>query len=1566
MHPLILPPRCLAALLFLGALPSSAAPLITEFLTNNNTGILDEDLTRQDWIEIHNPDPSTLDFSGYHLTDDSGLPARWTVPSGVTIPAGGYLVIFASGKDRAVAGSPLHTNFSLASGGEYLGMYAPGGMGAAVSEYAPTYPAQSGDISYGLLNPVAGSPVSFFTVPTPGAANNSANAPAETVTFTVASKTFNQGTTFPVSLSTPSGTATIRYTLNRAMPINEDGVAPTVTVDPATDIWTSTAHGLKNLDPVQIHSSTGTYPTLSGSGITYFVTVLSANTFKLSDDPGGVTLNVTTAGGGIIHVRRHAAQWTIAGATTSITVTEHRFYDRDPVQVTTTGTLPTGLAAGTTYYILLTDRNTVQLSATPGGGAITMTTAGSGTHTLKRVPSTLYTAPITVNHSLRLRAGSFQTGRANGALVSQSYLMLDAAAQAFTSNIPVMILHSFGSGHPNGTAQTPEDTKEDVWFTFEPKPEGTPPATTLVTRLTNPPDLVAPGYFERRGSSTFGAAKYSMTMGAFNEFGEGGNVSPLGFASNDDFVLNAHFEFDRSLMHNDLIYRLSNEAGRYAPNTRHVEVIMSVGNDVGAAGALPAYGVVNGATTGADYYGVFSFQDKISKGNNRLDIEKLELTDNTAPNVQGGYIFKIDRLDAGDAGVAAAGRSFALVQPKEWSAYPGRVQVATDPQKAYLQTTLNNMNAALNSPNFMNPTTGYAAHLDVPACIDHWWLSVLPKSADAFRLSGYWHKSRYGKLAMGPVFDFDRAMGSTDGRDRNPLTWRGDVPDYGTDYFHNAGIFTPNYFQPMFQDPNFWQAIIDRYEDLRKGVLSTAHVHAIISEWTELLDPGDGANTPAKRNGTKWLSSYNPYYRNAAGNTPGTNGTFRGETQWLKNWWGKAGAVTANGRFDFVDGQFMRPPVGSQASGPVAPGSPVTLSSPSQSTSGVKIYYTTNGTDPRAPGTTAQPLYQPGALTTLATILPEIGPVRAIVPDAAFNTSFGNNWRNEVFDDSTWFTNGAGTVNGVGYDNNFAAGAPDYQPLLSVRWNTTTYYGTAPAGITPPGVLPVGTNNVMFTSTISAVSYPGNQTCYVRIPFTLSAAQLALAVFPNKLTLQMHCDDGFAAWLNGTELTSARLNAPATAALTYNSAATTGNPDGNAIVYADFDITAFMGSLHTGANVLAIHGLNAGLTSSDFLIGAKIAIQGNSAPQPAYTPSLTAGATEYTGALTVNAPMQIVARTLFPLLASDPPTATTVPAPTNGGVVPNGSSWSAPTRLYYFPGAVSASQASIKITEVHYHPAPPAADEIALGYLNSNDFEFIRLTNTGAVPVDLTGIYFSNGLEFTAVPGLQNWLPAGASVVVVENTAAFTYRYGSTFTILGEFNGELDDGGEHIVLNDKTGAIISDFIYGDDAPWPESADDGYSLVYVSGDQNLPASWRASLDPGGSAANTYANWLRRYYLTSELAGQPMAQNDDGDELNNLGEYGFATDPHSAGSGEYARGVAVPGVPPGLAIRRRSGTTDLTWILETSTDLAPGVWTPSGAAPASVVSNGDGTETATWAAPPMPPGTRLYLRVRVTSP
>lgn len=128
----------------LGILPSlTASPLISEFLADNLTGVTDLDGDRPDWIEIHNPDASPVNLAGWSLTDNSTQLAKWTFPS-VTIPADGYLLVYASGKD-ITTGPELHTNFSLDQSGEYLALVSP--SFAVTSSF--TFPAQASDVSYG-------------------------------------------------------------------------------------------------------------------------------------------------------------------------------------------------------------------------------------------------------------------------------------------------------------------------------------------------------------------------------------------------------------------------------------------------------------------------------------------------------------------------------------------------------------------------------------------------------------------------------------------------------------------------------------------------------------------------------------------------------------------------------------------------------------------------------------------------------------------------------------------------------------------------------------------------------------------------------------------------------------------------------------------------------------------------------------------------------------------------------------------------------------------------------------------------------------------------------------------------------------------------------------------------------------------------------------------------------------------------------------------------------------------------------------------------------------------------
>jgi hypothetical protein len=121
--------------------------IITEFMANNDSGATDTDGDFSDWIELHNTTNAPFDVDGWSLTDNSGNLTKWQLPA-ETIPGNDYLLVFASGKDRAIAGQELHTNFQLSSAGEYLALVEGDGTTIA-TEFAPQYPVQVQDVSYG-------------------------------------------------------------------------------------------------------------------------------------------------------------------------------------------------------------------------------------------------------------------------------------------------------------------------------------------------------------------------------------------------------------------------------------------------------------------------------------------------------------------------------------------------------------------------------------------------------------------------------------------------------------------------------------------------------------------------------------------------------------------------------------------------------------------------------------------------------------------------------------------------------------------------------------------------------------------------------------------------------------------------------------------------------------------------------------------------------------------------------------------------------------------------------------------------------------------------------------------------------------------------------------------------------------------------------------------------------------------------------------------------------------------------------------------------------------------------
>jgi hypothetical protein len=119
-------------------------PIISEFLASNENGLQDAAGNRWDWIEVFNPADQSADLTGWKLKDGG---STWTFPA-VSLGPHESRIIFASGLNRVDPNAELHTNFKLAQDGEYLGLL--NAAAEVVHEYAPGYPQQEDDISYGV------------------------------------------------------------------------------------------------------------------------------------------------------------------------------------------------------------------------------------------------------------------------------------------------------------------------------------------------------------------------------------------------------------------------------------------------------------------------------------------------------------------------------------------------------------------------------------------------------------------------------------------------------------------------------------------------------------------------------------------------------------------------------------------------------------------------------------------------------------------------------------------------------------------------------------------------------------------------------------------------------------------------------------------------------------------------------------------------------------------------------------------------------------------------------------------------------------------------------------------------------------------------------------------------------------------------------------------------------------------------------------------------------------------------------------------------------------------------
>ena len=437
------------------------------------------------------------------------------------------------------------------------------------------------------------------------------------------------------------------------------------------------------------------------------------------------------------------------------------------------------------------------------------------------------------------------------------------------------------------------------------------------------------------------------------------------------------------------------------------------------------------------------------------------------------------------------------------------------------------------------------------------------------------------------------------------------------------------------------------------------------------------------------------------------------------------------------------------------------------------IYYTTDGSDPRRPGEVAE---------TGKTILNGSAEKWALVPSADNGgNTLGTQWRGgrEPFDHDDWDSGN----DGVGYDQN-----ADYDPHIGIDVDSEM-------------------NDI-------------NQSVFVRIPFRVSVEDRKKSNF---MVLRMKYDDGFVAYLNGTRIVSA--NAAANPG--WNAGATGQHDDASAVTWVSFDAGKYINKLKAGNNILAIHGLNSGLGSSDMLINAELSIGERSGAE------IADGVLKYTSPVKLTGDTTIRTRTMY-----------------------NGQ-WSALVEHSFQAGRAGTP---LRFTEIMYNP------------LGGSEYEFVELHNSGTFDVSL-GWHRFDGIDFTfagdAVIGPGEFL-----VLASDNDPdAFKLRYPG-LAVAGWYRGSLSNNGERLALLDARWRRVVEVDFSDGGAWPSSADgDGHSLELIDllADPGAASNWRDSAAKAGSPGEIGASAAGSLLIINEVHVQsPLSPEADFVELRNLGQ------------------------------------------------------------------------------------------------
>lgn len=307
------------------------------------------------------------------------------------------------------------------------------------------------------------------------------------------------------------------------------------------------------------------------------------------------------------------------------------------------------------------------------------------------------------------------TGRIIVSFFLFAFALMVKAQTLTDSNLPIVVIET------DGGINIPDEPKvlgtmKIIWHQ-----DG---SRNYMTDIDNPEYLNYNGRIgiERRGSSsqTYVNKKPYAIETLQDDNVTNNNVSIFNMPDENDWILNS-LAFDQTGMRDFLAYELSETIGQYASRRQYCEV------------------VING-----DYKGLYVFMEKIKPDKGRVNIEKMDPTCNSYPEVTGGYIVKADKTTGGDP-VAWTMEGYGGGWWGGWGVstdfilhYPKPADV-TNTQKNYIHIVFDDLAFVANQNN-ISISSGIPSVIDIPSFVDFMMIAEFSSNVDVYSLSTFFHK----------------------------------------------------------------------------------------------------------------------------------------------------------------------------------------------------------------------------------------------------------------------------------------------------------------------------------------------------------------------------------------------------------------------------------------------------------------------------------------------------------------------------------------------------------------------------------------------------------------------------------------------------------------------------------------------------------------------------------------------------------------------------------------------------------------------------------------------------------